>query len=97
GGRKPKLSPSEQIILTLTYLRQLTTFQLLGIQFGVSETTANDIFNYWLSTIGELLPPSLLEQVKKNSSDYEVVKEILTEFELIVDSYEQPIDRPGEY
>jgi len=28
----------EQIILTLTYLRHLTTFQLLGIQFGVSET-----------------------------------------------------------
>lgn len=65
GGRKPKLSPSEQIILTLTYLRQLTTFQLLGIQFGVSETTANDIFNYWLPILGELLPPSLLEQVKK--------------------------------
>ncbi|MEE6161818.1 transposase family protein [Cylindrospermopsis raciborskii DSH] len=55
GGCKPKLSPSEQIILTLTYLRQLTTFQLLGIQFGVSETTANDIFNYWL--------PILYEQV----------------------------------
>jgi hypothetical protein len=65
GGRKPKLSPLEQIILTLTYLRQLTTFQLLGIQFGVSETTANDIFNYWLPILGELLPPSLLEQVKK--------------------------------
>jgi hypothetical protein len=65
GGRKPKLSPTEQIILTLTYLRQLTTFQLLGIQFGVSETTANDIFNYWLPILGELLPPSLLEQVKK--------------------------------
>ena len=46
GGRKPKLSPEEQIILTLTYLRHLTTFQLLGIQFGVSETTANDTFNY---------------------------------------------------
>ncbi|MDJ0799780.1 MAG: DDE transposase family protein [Calothrix sp. MO_167.B12] len=27
GGRKPKLSPEEQIILTLTYLRHLTTFQ----------------------------------------------------------------------
>ena len=45
GGRKPKLSTSEQVILTLTYLRHLTTFQLLGIQFGVSETTANDTFN----------------------------------------------------
>lgn len=65
GGRRPKLSPSEQIILTLTYLRHLTTFQLLGIQFGVSETTANDTFNYWLPILGELLPPSLVEQVKK--------------------------------
>ena len=65
GGRKPKLSRQEQIILTLTYLRHLTTFQLLGIQFGVSETTANDTFNYWFPLLGELLPPSLLEQVKK--------------------------------
>lgn len=65
GGRKPKLSLEEQIILSLTYLRHLTTFQLLGIQFGVSETTANDTFNYWLPILRELLPPSLLEQVKK--------------------------------
>jgi hypothetical protein len=47
GGRKVKLSPEEQIILTLIYLRHLTTFQLLGIQFGVSESTANDTFNYF--------------------------------------------------
>ncbi|MEH2002241.1 MAG: transposase family protein [Nostoc sp.] len=60
-GRKPKLSTSEQIILTLTYFRHLTTFQLLGIKFGVSETTANDTFNYWFPILGELLPASLLE------------------------------------
>lgn len=47
GGRKPKLSIPEQIILTLVYLRHMTTFQLLGIQFRVSESTANDNFNYW--------------------------------------------------
>ncbi|WP_375490903.1 transposase family protein [uncultured Nostoc sp.] len=47
GGRKPKLSVPEQIILTLVYLRHMTTFQLLGIQFGVSESTANDTFNYF--------------------------------------------------
>jgi len=89
GGRKPKLSSQEQIILTLVYLRHLTTFQLLGIQFGVSESTANDIFNYWLPLLRELLPSSLLEQVKKNDLDSEVVKEILTEYELTVDSYER--------
>ena len=76
GGRKPKLSLSEQIILTLTYLRHLTTFQLLGIQFGVRETSANDTFNYWLPLIGELLPPSLLEQVKKTP----VKKKLLKKF-----------------
>ncbi len=96
GGRKPKLSIKEQIILTLVYLRHLTTFQLLGIQFGVSETTANDTFNYWLPLLRELLPSSLLEQVKKNDLDYEVVKEILTEYELTVDSYEQVRERPGD-
>mgnify|MGYP001800979147 FL=1 len=61
GGRKTKLSLEEQILLTLIYLRQLTTFQLLGIQIGVSETTANDTFNYWFTLLGKLLPPSLLE------------------------------------
>jgi Helix-turn-helix of DDE superfamily endonuclease len=67
GGRPPKLSIKEQIILTLVYLRQMTTFQLLGIQFGVSESTANDTFNYWMPILNELLPSSLFEQVKKKS------------------------------
>jgi hypothetical protein len=97
GGRKVKLSIEEQIILTLIYLRHLTTFQLLGIQFGVSESTANDTFNYWFPVLQEILPSSLLEQVKKNASDLMVVQEILTDYELIVDSTEQPRERPGEY
>ncbi len=96
GGRKPKMSVQEQIILTLVYLRHMTTFQFLGIQFGVSESTANDTFNYWLPILRELLPSSLIEQVKKNDLDYEVVKEILTEYELTVDSYEQARERPGD-
>ncbi len=65
GGRKVKLSTEQQILLTLIYLRHLTTFQLLGIQFGVSESTANDTFNYWFPLLQEILPSSLLEQVKK--------------------------------
>ena len=97
GGRKVKLSIEDQILLTLMYLRHLTTFQLLGIFFEVSESTANDTFNYWLPLLQELLPSSLLEQVKKKASDYEIVKEMLSEYELIVDSAEQPRERPGEY
>jgi hypothetical protein len=59
GGRQAILSTSGQIILTLAYLRHLITFQMLGIQFGVSESTANSTFNYWLPFLREFLPSSL--------------------------------------
>ena len=95
-GRKQKLSIQEQIILTLIYLRHMTTFQLLGIQFGISESTANTTFNYWLLLLRDLLPSSLLEQVKENAADYETIQEKLTEYELIVDSYDQVRERPGD-
>jgi len=65
GGRKPKLAMEEQILLTLVYLHHMPTFQILGIQFGVSESTAHNIFHYWIEILSELLPASLLDEVKK--------------------------------
>ena len=44
GGRKKSLGKAEEIILTLYYLHHVPTFQLLGAIFGVSESTANNIF-----------------------------------------------------
>jgi hypothetical protein len=67
------------------------------LQFGISKTSANDIFHYWLEILREILPASLLSQVKNQVSDYEMVQELLTEFELLVDSTEQHRERPGEY
>ena len=67
AGCKPKLSLHDQMLLTLVYLSQLHTFQYLGVEFGVSESTAHNIFHYWLDIFIELLPASLLEQVKKKT------------------------------
>jgi len=97
GGRKKTLSKEEEIFLTLYYLHHTPTFQLLGINFGISESSANNIFHYWINILQELLPASLLEQVKKKEDELEWVKEILTELELIVDSTEQSRERPSEY
>ena len=58
-GRKPKLSVTEQILLTLVYLHHLPTFQLLGVQFSVSESTAHNIFHHWIEILSELLPASI--------------------------------------
>ncbi|WP_365974440.1 transposase family protein [Moorena sp. SIO4G3] len=45
----------------LIYLRHHINFQLLGLQFQVSESKANSTFNYWQSLFREALPTSLLE------------------------------------
>ncbi|WLT37386.1 transposase family protein [Synechocystis sp. B12] len=97
GGNNPKLSTEMQIILTLVYLRHNISFQLLGLMFEVSESTAHNIFTYWQQLFGDELPPSLLEQVKKSLKELEEVREKLTESELIVDSSEQEIERPLDY
>ena len=44
GGRKKSLSKTEEIMLSLYYLHHVPTFQRLGAIFGVSSSTANNIF-----------------------------------------------------
>ena len=75
GGCSPKLSIEEQIILTLVYLRHHLTFQLLGLLFQVSESTAHNLFNYWQMLFREELPASLLEQVKKCQENEATIQE----------------------
>jgi hypothetical protein len=96
GGCKPKLSLAEEVCLCLFYLRQLPTFEVLGLQFGISKTEANDTFHYWLKLLRELLPASLIEQVEHQRSDYALVVELLSQFRLTVDSTEQARERPGD-
>lgn len=97
GGNNPKLSIDIQIILMLVYLRHNVSFQLLGLIFQVSESTAYNIFTYWQQLFGDELPPSLLEQVKKSPEELEDIKEKLSESELIIDSSEQEIERALDY
>ncbi|WP_341528691.1 transposase family protein [Nostoc sp. UHCC 0302] len=96
GGRPEKLSTEEQVCLCLFYLRQMPTFQVLGMLFGVSKTEANDTFHDWIPILRDILPASLLEQVSNNESDLLFVQEVLTNFRLLVDSLEQPIYRDSD-
>ncbi len=97
AGRGKKLSADEEICLTLFYLRQMTIFEVLGMMFEVSRTTANDIFHYWLPILRDVLPSSLLEEWEKSLQDNEFVQELLTSHQLLVDSAEQPRERPKNY
>jgi hypothetical protein len=115
GGRQRQLSVTEEILLTLIYLRHCLTFQLVGVQFGVSESKAHSTFHYWILMLRELLPASLIEQVERHTSHPQGLQEILehleqlvefgeeeslqgvlSKLELLVDSYEQPRQRPKD-
>lgn len=97
GGRDEKMSQEEQIIMTLIYLRHHLNFQLLSLIFKISESTANNIFHKWQKLLELALPSSLLEQVKKFEGNLEKIKELLTNYELIVDTEEQEIERSLDY
>ena len=96
GGRPKKLRREEEICLCIFYLRHLPTFEILGLQFDISKIQANDTFNYWIEIIRKILPASLMEQAIKDREELERVKELLSEYELIVDSWEQPRERPED-
>ncbi|MHC5747418.1 MAG: helix-turn-helix domain-containing protein [Nostoc sp.] len=96
GGRPEKLLIQEQVCLCLFYLRQMPTFQVLGMFFGISKTEANDTFHDWIPILRDILPSSLLEQLSNNESDLLFAQEVLTNFRLLVDSMEQPINRPSD-
>lgn len=97
AGRTKNLSAETEICLTLVYLRQMPIFEVLGMMFEVSRTTANDIFHYWLPILRDLMPSSLLEEWEKSLQDNEFVQELLTSHQLLVDIAEQHRERPKNY
>ena len=97
AGRPKNLSASQEICLTLFYLRQMPIFEVLGMMFEISGTSSNDIFHYWLSILRDLLPSFLFEEWERELESNELVKELLTEEKLLVDSTEQPRERPSDY
>jgi hypothetical protein len=94
AGRPSRLSPAEEICLCLYYLRQFPTFEILGMQFGISKTTANTLFHDWLGILEQLLPASLFIERQNQAIEAAELAELWTEWRLIVDSFEQPRERP---
>lgn len=94
GGCPRKLSEAEAITLCLFYLRQHPTFAVLGLLYGISESSANDTYHDWVRELRQLLPASWMEEVLDNPEQLEQLQQILEVHELLVDSTEQARERP---
>lgn len=98
GGHPYALNETDQVLLTVVWLRQYPTHEVLGYLYGVSDTTAGRI-------IRRVLP--LLEQAgrdgmrmpdpgRKRRRQLADLLAQTPELAVLVDSFEQRIQRPGQ-
>jgi len=86
GGRKPKLTLEEQLLMTLKYLRQYVTQKELAYEFEVGEATVHDTIEWVENTL-----------VKADKFKLPGRKALLEDDSIeiiLVDVMECPIERP---
>jgi len=87
GGRRPKLSPGDQLLLTLQYWREYRTMTHLAFDFGIAKSTVSDtivlVENVLIQDDSFHLPGKKALLSKANTGRT-----------LAVDVTESPIERP---
>lgn len=95
GGRTRLLVPSQEVLLTLVYLRHNVSHEVVGELFGVSADVSENTFHEVIRVLREVCPSSRWEaekRWKKGDPDWKP-----TEKErLLIDSFETPIRRPSD-
>lgn len=82
-GIDGEFSISNQLLLTLEYLRQYPTFLSLGFSYGISESYANKIFHKTRIVLADIVG-----LINPNKLKYKHIKTV------IIDVTVQPIERP---
>jgi hypothetical protein len=87
GGRKPKLSIEDMLLVTLEYWREYRTFAHIAVGFDLSESQISRIVK-WVENVlvkdGTFSLPGK-KTLLENNIEYEVIQ---------VDATETPIERP---
>ena len=87
GGRRPKLSPGDQLLLALQYWREYRTMAHLAFDFGIAKSTVSDtivwVENVLIQNDSFHLPGKKALLAKENTGRT-----------LAVDVTESPIERP---
>jgi hypothetical protein len=95
GGRHPDLAPRDQILLSVIWLRQYPTNEVLGFLFGVSDSTVSRI----LSRLLPLLEASgkdtmrLPDPGRKHRKELDQLLAETPELAVIIDTFEQRVQR----
>lgn len=96
GGDKPYLRPVDQVLLTLIWLRQYPTHDVLGFLFSVSQPTVGRYLTHVLPVLAQAGADSLKlpDPGKKHRRSLLQLLENVPELHVVVDSFEQSVQRP---
>lgn len=98
GGRHAELAPRDQILLSIIWLRQYPTNELLGFLFGVSDSTASRV----LSRVIPLLEAAgkdtmrMPDPGRKHRKELDTLLKETPDLAVIIDTFEQHVQRSKE-
>jgi hypothetical protein len=98
GGDKPDLALTEQLLVTVIWLRKYPTANVLGFLFGVSGVTVGRILGRWVPVLETAGRDSmrLPDPGRKRRPALEALLADTPELAVIVDTFEQRVQRPRE-
>src|SRR4029077_3440591 len=94
GGRRRRLKPYQEVLLTLVYLRHNVAHAVVGELFGVSTDTSENTFHEVVFVLRDLCPAqrwNAEKRWKKNEPRWTPDKGA----RVLLDSFESPVRRPS--
>lgn len=94
GGRKRRLTPQAEILLTLIYLRHNVAHEVVGGLFGVSADTSENTFHEVIAVLKEVCPATRWDAEKRWQKGAPSWSPEAAD-RLLIDSFETPVPRPS--
>jgi hypothetical protein len=96
AGGQPALTPRDQLLLTVVWLRRYPTNEVLGYLFGVSDSTASRVIARWLPLLAAAGQDRmrLPDPGRKRRRQLDDLLADTPELVVLIDTFEQPVQRP---
>ena len=95
GGRQFEMSPRDQILMTVVWLRQYPTHEVLGYLFGVSDSTPSRYIKRVLPLLEAAGQDGMrMPRPGRNGRRLDSLLAEIPELAVLIDSFEQRVQRP---
>jgi DDE superfamily endonuclease/Helix-turn-helix of DDE superfamily endonuclease len=98
GGDKPDLGLTEQLLVTVIWLRKYPTMDVLGFLFGVSDVTVGRLLGRWVPVLETAGGDTMRwpDPGRKRRQSLDALLADTPELAVIVDTFEQRVQRPRQ-